>query len=149
MQSIHETAAPLGVAEDTTRKFGSLPLNTGFLNEAGVCALSRLKETWTTTGVSRLNEAAVIAMTGVPRTTMYRKISTGKFPAPIKPDGWKNVWRVEDVRAWVLAKAVVEDAARLPDADTADLMLLASGCDPVLFGRVFPRVAGLVGLVGL
>lgn len=90
-----------------------------------------------------LNEGAVIAMTGLPRTTLHRHVSTGSFPVPMKPDGWHNAWRREDVMAWMHIRAVVADAAELSDADPVDLMGLASSCSPVLLERVFPRVASL------
>lgn len=92
-----------------------------------------------------LNEAATSVMAGVPRSTLRRYVVTGKFPPPIKPDGWHVVWRVEDVEAWLVLRAVAEDVGALDAADTEDLKALAFACPPDLMQRVFPRVAALRG----
>jgi predicted DNA-binding transcriptional regulator AlpA len=39
------------------------------------------------------------------RPHLWRLYSTGKFPKPIKLSLSRNAWRVEDVEAWIEARA--------------------------------------------
>lgn len=34
-------------------------------------------------------------------TTLWRKVKTGEFPAPVKLSSRVTAWRAEDVRAWM------------------------------------------------
>lgn len=45
--------------------------------------------------------AAVTARTGVPRSTLYRLIKQGRFPAPVKLSERSSAWRSSDVDAWI------------------------------------------------
>ncbi len=48
----------------------------------------------------------VEALSGCPRSTLYREISLGRFPRPVKLTGQHVAgWRVGDVRAWLEAPA--------------------------------------------
>jgi predicted DNA-binding transcriptional regulator AlpA len=44
-----------------------------------------------------------IAMTGLGRSTLYRLIQQGKFPAPIHPLGHARfaAWRLSEVQTWI------------------------------------------------
>jgi len=33
--------------------------------------------------------------------TLWRKVNSGEFPAPVKLSAGVTAWRVEDVRAWI------------------------------------------------
>lgn len=33
--------------------------------------------------------------------TLWRKVSSGEFPAPVKLSAGVTAWKVEDVRAWI------------------------------------------------
>lgn len=53
----------------------------------------------TTPSLERI--AAVTARTGVPRSSLYRLIKQGRFPAPIKLSERSSAWRSADVDAWI------------------------------------------------
>lgn len=38
-------------------------------------------------------------------TTLWRKVKSGEFPAPVKLSERVTAWRVEDVRGWMSARA--------------------------------------------
>lgn len=45
--------------------------------------------------------------------TLWRKVKTGQFPAPVKLSERVTAWRVGDVREWLTAQAAqVDQAAR-------------------------------------
>lgn len=47
---------------------------------------------------------AVIAQTGLPRSSLYAKVKRGDFPKPIKLGRRSVGWRIEDVEAWMSAR---------------------------------------------
>ncbi len=53
-----------------------------------------------------LNQRDILAAIGCSKTTLWRMISTGKFPAPIKVGERLNGWRVETFENWLTAKGV-------------------------------------------
>jgi prophage regulatory protein len=44
---------------------------------------------------------AVIAMSGIGRTMVYRKMKAGTFPQACKPGGVSSRWSEAEVKAWV------------------------------------------------
>lgn len=43
----------------------------------------------------------VIECTGLPRTTLYRYIKQGTFPAPVALGTRSIAWKSDEVRAWI------------------------------------------------
>jgi prophage regulatory protein len=39
------------------------------------------------------------------RTTLWRKVRAGEFPAPVKLSAGITAWRVEEVRAWIASRS--------------------------------------------
>lgn len=37
--------------------------------------------------------------------TLWRKVKTGEFPAPVKLSSRVTAWRAEDVRAWIQSRS--------------------------------------------
>ena len=50
-------------------------------------------------GLLRLPQ--VLAMVGLSKSTLYRKVKAGLFPAPIKLSGNLVVWKQEVVMEWI------------------------------------------------
>ena len=48
-----------------------------------------------------LRRPAVETLTGIPRSTLYAKIATGDFPAPIKIKQRAVGWREAEVNEWL------------------------------------------------
>ena len=48
-----------------------------------------------------LSLAEVESRVGLSRTTIYKRIKCGAFPAPIRLSERKVGWRVADIRAWL------------------------------------------------
>ena len=48
-----------------------------------------------------LRRPAVETLTGIPRSTLYAKIATGDFPAPIKIGQRAVGWREAEVNEWL------------------------------------------------
>ena len=44
---------------------------------------------------------AVLAMTGLSRTTLYRRIALGRFPRPVRISERCAGWRASAVRTWM------------------------------------------------
>lgn len=42
------------------------------------------------------------------RTTLWRKVRNGEFPAPIRLSAGITAWKVELVRAWIVAQSTSE-----------------------------------------
>ena len=40
-------------------------------------------------------------MTGLSRSTIYRQVSAGKFPAPVKTAARAVTWKREDIEKWI------------------------------------------------
>jgi prophage regulatory protein len=47
---------------------------------------------------------AVLQMTGLARSTVYRMMAEGTFPAPVKLARRAVGWRQEDVQQWINAR---------------------------------------------
>lgn len=43
----------------------------------------------------------VVALTGVPKSTLYRMVSTGAFPKMVKLSARSVAWRMVDVAGWI------------------------------------------------
>jgi prophage regulatory protein len=49
---------------------------------------------------------AVVDHTSLSRTTIYRLISQGSFPAPIKLGPNSSGWLVSDINDWIMARKI-------------------------------------------
>jgi prophage regulatory protein len=58
-----------------------------------------------------LKLSVVSAITGLPASTLYRKIQHGEFPAPIKLGESASGWLMSEVDAWIAARREERDAA--------------------------------------
>lgn len=52
----------------------------------------------------------VSRLTGLPRSSVYWRISKGEFPRPIKIGERASAWNSDQVEAWILAKVVAARA---------------------------------------
>jgi prophage regulatory protein len=50
--------------------------------------------------VALLTVAELETITRMERTTIYRRIKAGDFPAPLQISPRKSLWRLSDVNAW-------------------------------------------------
>jgi len=57
-----------------------------------------------TTQTALLRRRQVEALTGLARSTIYKMVSQGSFPAPIKITGKAVAWPSDAVDAWVTAR---------------------------------------------
>lgn len=56
-----------------------------------------------------LRLAEVIELTGMKKSTIYRLIKEGQFPAPIHPAGTRiSCWSASDVEKWVAKQIATE-----------------------------------------
>ena len=55
----------------------------------------------------------VLARTGLSRSTIYAKVSTGEFPEPISLGARAVGWLADEVEAWLVARV---EASRGPDS---------------------------------
>lgn len=46
----------------------------------------------------------VVAMTGLPRSSIYAEMSAGRFPRPMKVLARAVAWRSDEVEAWIKQK---------------------------------------------
>jgi prophage regulatory protein len=51
-----------------------------------------------------LREAEVEVITSLSKTTRWRKIKAGEFPAPIKISKRRCAWRKSDIASWLASK---------------------------------------------
>ena len=58
-----------------------------------------------------LKLSAVSVITGLPSSTLYRKVQQGEFPAPIKLGESASGWLMSEVEAWIAAWREERDAA--------------------------------------
>jgi prophage regulatory protein len=58
-----------------------------------------------------LKLSVVSAITGLPSSTLYRKVAAGEFPAPIKLGESASGWLLSEVEAWIAARREERDAA--------------------------------------
>ncbi len=69
--------------------------------------------TTTTTDAPRiLRLAEVMARTALKRDTVYRKVKSGEFPAPLKLTSHASGWVESEVTDWILARAAARNADR-------------------------------------
>lgn len=55
-----------------------------------------------------LNQQYILSSIGVSKTTLWRMINAGKFPAPIKIGERLNGWRVETFEGWLDAQGAAQ-----------------------------------------
>ena len=55
-----------------------------------------------------LRLSSVVRRTGLARSTLYRLIAEGKFPAQVRLSGRAVGWRVSDIDRWSQARPSVE-----------------------------------------
>lgn len=48
-----------------------------------------------------LRQPQVLAFVPISKSTLWRRIGAGHFPAPVKLSDRISAWRVEDVRDWI------------------------------------------------
>ncbi len=77
------------------------------------------------TGFLRLTQ--LLTFIPVSKSTLWRRINDGSFPAPIKLSERVTVWRVEDVRRWIQKFGVHET--------TSSTLQLVPGRKPGREGR--------------
>lgn len=53
---------------------------------------------------------SVLARTGLSRSEVYRRISSGHFPAPVKLGERASAWPEHEVTAWCEARIAARDA---------------------------------------
>jgi prophage regulatory protein len=53
-----------------------------------------------------LHQHQVLGLIPVSKSTLWRRVGTGAFPAPVHLFDRVTVWRVEDVRAWIAAQSM-------------------------------------------
>jgi prophage regulatory protein len=58
-----------------------------------------------------LRRQHVEALTGLARSTIYKLLQTGDFPAPVRLTAKSVAWRSEDVSAWIDARVSTSAAA--------------------------------------
>ncbi len=58
-----------------------------------------------------LRLGAVIQVTGLARSTIYKLISTGDFPASVPLTGRSVGWIESEVSAWIRTRVALRDAA--------------------------------------
>jgi prophage regulatory protein len=51
-----------------------------------------------------LKRRYVESLTGLSRSSIYKQISIGKFPSPVKLTNKSVAWRKEDVAAWIASR---------------------------------------------
>jgi len=47
----------------------------------------------------------IVGMIPFSPATLWRKVSSGDFPAPVKLSAGITAWKVEDIRAWMSQRA--------------------------------------------
>jgi prophage regulatory protein len=68
-----------------------------------------------------LRRSAVSAITGLPSSTLYRKVAAGEFPAPIKLGESASGWLLSEVEAWIAARREERDGAQREALNGAQL----------------------------
>lgn len=93
-----------------------------------------------------LKLSVVSAITGLPSSTLYRKVQQGGFPAPIKLGESASGWLLSEVEAWIVARREERDAGSATnwlakrEQGTACDAARAPDCDP----GVTPRVSNVL-----
>jgi predicted DNA-binding transcriptional regulator AlpA len=52
-------------------------------------------------GTGFLRRPQVLALVPISKANLWRRVTAGTFPAPLKLSPRVTVWRVEDVRRWI------------------------------------------------
>jgi prophage regulatory protein len=63
-----------------------------------------------------LRIAMVMAITGLSAPTLYREISQGRFPRPIKITAGARAWKLSEIMDWINTRERDECAPRLEAA---------------------------------
>jgi predicted DNA-binding transcriptional regulator AlpA len=74
-------------------------------------ALTRLPET------GFLRQPQVLTLVPISKATLWRRVTAGTFPAPLKLSARVTVWRVEDVRRWIQEQCSQQVALIARDGD--------------------------------
>lgn len=53
-----------------------------------------------------LREAEVEVITSLSKTTRWRKVKAGEFPAPVRISARRCAWRKSDIVSWLASKTV-------------------------------------------
>ena len=53
----------------------------------------------------------VSRLTGVPRSSVYWRVSKGEFPRPLKIGERSSAWNSDEIEAWIRAKVEAARAA--------------------------------------
>jgi prophage regulatory protein len=59
-----------------------------------------------------VRQPVVVAHVGFSKSTLWVKVAKGQFPKPLKLGPRITAWRVEDIRAWIDARAAEADRLR-------------------------------------
>jgi prophage regulatory protein len=59
-----------------------------------------------------LRKGTVSAISGLPSSTLYRKVAAGEFPAPIKLGESASGWLLSEVEAWIATRREERDAVQ-------------------------------------
>lgn len=51
-----------------------------------------------------LRQKQVLALVPISKSTLWRRVGAGTFPAPVKLSPRVTAWRAEDVRGWIAAQ---------------------------------------------
>jgi prophage regulatory protein len=57
-----------------------------------------------TAALELLKRRYVESLTGLSRSSIYKQISIGKFPQPVKLTNKSVAWRKEDVASWIASR---------------------------------------------
>lgn len=57
-----------------------------------------------TAALELLKRRYVESLTGLSRSSIYKQISIGKFPPPVKLTNKSVAWRKEDVASWIASR---------------------------------------------
>lgn len=49
-----------------------------------------------------LRQSQVLLFVPISKSTLWRRVDSGSFPAPLKLSARVTAWRAEDVRRWIL-----------------------------------------------
>ena len=61
-----------------------------------------------------LRQAQVLALVPVSKSTLWRRVQAGSFPAPFKLSARVTVWRAEEVQVWMQAQGTDPAMGRCP-----------------------------------
>ena len=67
-----------------------------------------------------LRAPAVLAITGMSRTTLHRRVIAGEFPPAVKLGPRAVAWRASDIDAWIASLPENETAGCVPAASLPD-----------------------------